>query len=54
MASQKRDRPKSTWIKVVKLDMKRRNLSEDLAQDRSKWKNIIHVDDPNIVETRPK
>ena len=54
MARQKRDRPKSTWIKVVRLDMKRRDLFEDLAQDKPKWKSIIHVDDPNIVETHYK
>ena len=38
-----------TWIKVVKIDMKKFNLFEDLAQDRSEWKNKIRVTDPNIV-----
>ena len=47
-----RGRPKRTWMEVVKIDMKKCNLSEDLAQDRSKWRNIIRVADPNIVGTR--
>ena len=36
-------------MEVVKIDMKKCNLFEDLAQDRSKWRNIIRVADPNIV-----
>ena len=31
-----RGRPKRTWMEVVKIDMKKYNLSEDFAQDRSK------------------
>ena len=38
-----RGRPKRTLMKVVKIDMKKGNLSEDLAQDRSKWRNRIRV-----------
>ena len=47
-----RGRPKRMWIKVVKIDMKKYNLSENLAQDKLEWRNIIHVADPNIVGTR--
>ena len=36
-----RGQPKRTLMEVVKIDMKKCNLSEDLAQDRSKWRNII-------------
>ena len=32
--------------------MKKCNLSEDLAEDRSEWRNIIRVADPNIVGTQ--
>ena len=35
-----------------KIDMKKCNFSKDLAQDRSDWRNRIHVADPNIVGTR--
>ena len=37
------DSPKRTWMEVVKIDLKRCN--------RSKWRNIIHVANPNIVGT---
>ena len=33
-------------VDVVKLDLKRLNLYEDLAQDRLEWRNKIHVADP--------
>ena len=36
---------------IVKIDLKC-NLSEDLAQDRSKWRNVIHVADKDMVGTR--
>ena len=44
-----RDRPQRTWMAVVKLDLKKCNSSEDLAQDRLEWGNRIHVAEPNIV-----
>lgn len=46
----KSGRPKRTWIKVVRLDLKKCNLSEDLAQDRSEWKNRVYVVNPNKIE----
>ena len=39
-------RPKRTWMDI---DMKKWNLSEDLTQDGSEWRNRIRVADPNIV-----
>ena len=45
-------RPKRMWMGVVKIDMKKCNLSEDFAQDRSKWRNRIRLANPNIVGTR--
>lgn len=39
-------------MEVVKIDLKRSNLSEDLAYDRSEWGNRIHITDPNIVGTK--
>ena len=33
-----RGRPKGTWMEEVKIDLKKFNLSEDLAQDRSEWR----------------
>ena len=34
---------KRTWIKVVRLYLKKRNLFEDLAQDRLEWRNRILI-----------
>ena len=47
-----RDRSKKTLMDVVKIDLKNCNLFEDLVYDRSEWRNIIHVADPNIVQAR--
>ena len=47
-----RGRPKRMCMKLVKIDLKKCNLSKDLAQDRLEWRNRIRVADPIIVETR--
>ena len=39
-------------MEVIKMDLKKYNLSENLAQNESEWRNIIRVADLNIVETR--
>lgn len=36
-------RLKRTWMKVIRIDLKTCNLTENLLQDRSEWKNIIYV-----------
>ena len=43
---------KRTWMEVVKINLKKYNLSEDLAEDRLEWRNKLYVTDPNIVGTR--
>lgn len=35
--ARKMGRQKRTWLEVERIDLKKCNLSEDLAQDRSKW-----------------
>ena len=48
-----RGRLKRTWMEdVIKMNIRKCNLSENLAQDRSEWRNKIRVADPNIVGTR--
>ena len=47
-----RGRLKRMWMEVVKIDMKKYNLSKDLAHDGSEWRNRIHAADSNIVGTR--
>ena len=47
-----RGRQKKTWMEVVKIDMKKCNLSKDLAKDRSNERNKIHIAEPNIIRTR--
>jgi Reverse transcriptase (RNA-dependent DNA polymerase). len=41
-----RGRPKLTWGEVVRQDMSACGLIEDIAFDRSEWRNRIHVADP--------
>ena len=47
--SRKRGRPKRAWMEV---DLKKYNLSEDLAQENLGWRNRIHATNANIVWTR--
>ena len=39
-------------MNVVKINIKKCNLSENLAQDSLEWRNEIYIADPNIVGTR--
>ena len=32
-------KPKRTWIEVVRVDIKKCNLFEDLVHDRLEWRN---------------
>ena len=34
-------RPRLTWNEVIKKDLKEKNLSKELAQDRNAWKSCI-------------
>ena len=47
----KRSRLERTCMEVLRINLKKWNLSKDLAQDRSKWRNISHVTNPNIIRT---
>ena len=38
-----RGRPKMTWMKVVKKDMKLLELEERMITDRNDWRRRIHV-----------
>lgn len=38
-------------MKIVNLDLKKCNLSDDLTQNRSERRNRIQVADPNMVGT---
>ena len=35
-----RGRQKKTWEKVIKMDLRERRVSKDLARDRLAWKSI--------------
>jgi hypothetical protein len=41
-----RGRPKLTWNKSIKRDLKELNISKDLAMDRSAWRLAINVPEP--------
>ena len=34
-------RPKKTWSKAVKEDMRKLNITEDTAEDRKQWRKLI-------------
>ena len=36
-----RGRPKKTWEEVIKIDLRERRVSKDLARDRLAWKSIF-------------
>ena len=42
----KRDMPKRTWMELVRLDLKKCNLLEELTIDRLEWRRGIYVADP--------
>ena len=33
--------PKKTWSKVVEEDMRKLNITEDMAEDRKQWRQLI-------------
>ena len=33
-------RPKKTWSKIVEEDMRKLNITENLAQDRQQWRQL--------------
>lgn len=45
--SWERGRSKKMWTEVVKLYLKKCNLSKNLIKDSSEWRNEIHVASPN-------
>ena len=36
-------RPKRTWSKVVEEDMRKLNITEDVAEDRKQWRQLTHI-----------
>ena len=40
-----RVRPKKSWGKVIRHDLKTLGLVEDMAQDRKLWRDRIEVED---------
>ena len=36
-----RERPKKTWEEVIKMHLRERRVSKDLARDRLAWKAIF-------------
>ena len=41
-----RERPKLTWIEIIKKDLVWCGLTDIMALDRVEWRNRIHVADP--------
>ena len=41
-------RPKKTWSKVVEEDMRKLNITEDMAEDRKQWRQLISCPTPGV------
>ena len=46
------DRLNNAWTKEVSIDLNNCNLFDDLAHDRSRWRNKDHIANRNIVGPR--
>ena len=44
--TRKRGRPKMRWRDAVNRDMREKNVSERMAQDRRRWRRLIANSDP--------
>ena len=40
-----RERPRKNWGEVIRQDLSMRQLTEDMALDRNKWRSRIRVDE---------
>ena len=41
-------RPKKAWSKVVEEDMRKVNITEDIAEDRKEWRQLISRPTPRV------
>ena len=41
-------RSKKTWSKVVEEDMRKLNITEDMAEDRKQWRQLISHQTPGV------
>ena len=41
-------RPKKTWSKVVEEDMRYLNITEDMAEDKKQWNQLISCPTPGL------
>ena len=41
-------RPKKTWSKVVEEDMRKLNITEDMAENRKQWRQLISRSTPGV------
>ena len=44
-------RAKKTWSKVLEDDMRKLNITEDMAEDRKQWRQHIYQVQPHEWET---
>ena len=41
-------RPKKTWSKVVEDDTRKLNITEDMAEDRKLWRELVPRPSPGV------
>jgi len=39
------ERPKKTWMDVIRQDIEAKGLNEGILLDRNEWRKLIHVPD---------
>ena len=40
--------PKKTWSKVAEQDMRKLNITENMAEDRKQWRHLISHPTPGV------
>ena len=40
--------PKKTWSKVVEEDIRKLNITKDMAEDRKQWRQLILCSTPGV------
>ena len=41
-------RPKKIWSKVVEEDMRKLNITEDMAENRKQWRQLVSCPTPGV------
>ena len=48
MGQRRPGRPKKTWSKVMEEETRKLNITEDMAEDRKQWRQLISRPTPGV------